>query len=163
MLRISVSNGWLVVNKSVQQWLINGQECLEGSSMNFGYWAAEHSPFLQSMCTYRYLQTCYRLDQTSGFCHFDPFCHSHKQWQHLAGDGWSMMSSERSDEKRTEKIVLKSLSRSQGARQQGSNLWRTQDESAVCFSRGCVTRSANSDFSASTWTYSAVFIPSLHV
>ena len=32
----------------------------------------------------------------------------------VKGDGWSMMSSERSDEKRTEKIVLKSLSRAQG-------------------------------------------------
>jgi hypothetical protein len=36
-----------------------------------------------------------------------------KPW-FLLGDGWSIMSSERSDEKRTEKIVLKSLSRAQG-------------------------------------------------
>lgn len=38
------------------------------------------------------------------------------------GDGWSMMSSERSDEKRTEKIVLKSLSRAQGWKVDSSNI-----------------------------------------
>eukprot|EP00435_Cladocopium_sp_Y103_P058994 s306_g21.t1 len=38
------------------------------------------------------------------------------------GDGWSMMSSERSDEKRTEKIVLKSLSRAQGWQVDSSNI-----------------------------------------
>eukprot|EP00438_Fugacium_kawagutii_P000422 Skav229884 [mRNA] locus=scaffold247:374985:380313:+ [translate_table: standard] len=38
------------------------------------------------------------------------------------GDAWSMMSSERSDEKRTEKIVLKSLSRSQGWKVDSSNI-----------------------------------------
>lgn len=38
------------------------------------------------------------------------------------GDGWSIMSSERSDEKRTEKIVLKSLSRAQGWKVDSSNI-----------------------------------------
>lgn len=38
------------------------------------------------------------------------------------GDTWSMMSSERSDDKRTEKAVLKSLSRSQGWKVESANI-----------------------------------------